>query len=76
MSEPDQQPSGRSKALGCLVGLVGGGLAFVSVINVVGGVFFFRELNKDVSLLLSPVGFSALGLARVAPERLVLERVR
>jgi hypothetical protein len=62
MSEPVQQPSGWRKALGCLIGLVGGWLAFLSLlIGVCFGVS--GELQKDASLLAFVVVGGAVGIA-------------
>jgi len=62
MSEPVQQPSGWRMALGCLIGLVGGWFAFVSLLmGVCGGVS--GDLQKDASLLASVVVAGAVGIA-------------
>lgn len=65
MSEPvpqQSQPSPWRKVLGCLIGLVGGGLAFLSLlIGVCAGAY--GELQKDQSLVALVVVIGAVGIA-------------
>jgi Na+/melibiose symporter-like transporter len=59
--EPVQQPSGWRKALGCLIGLVGGGLAFVSLLMGIcaGG----SEGDMGAGYYISTVVVGVLGIA-------------
>ena len=63
MSESNQQPFNWRKALGCLAGIIGGGLALVSLLIGVCAGSYEGFQKEDASFYLILAVFGALGIA-------------